>query len=75
MALTREQVREAALELDPDQREALAEELLLSLNAADAVDTAWLAEAHRRDERFAAGATGAKSVDSVIERLRQRQAP
>jgi hypothetical protein len=75
MAMTREQLRDAALELKPAERQTLAEELLLSLTAADAdaVDAAWLAEAYHRDAKFAAGATGAKPVDAIIERLRNRQ--
>lgn len=47
----------AAFELDPSDRESLAEELLLSIGNADrdAIDAAWLAEAHRRDAAFAKG--------------------
>ena len=67
MALTREQIRTAALELDPDERQALAEELLLSITGAEheVIDKAWLAEAYRRDAEFAAGKMGAKPIDSV----------
>ena len=71
MTLTRDQIKTAALQLAPAEREALAEELLLSLGDADraAVDAAWLAEAHRRDADFRAGRTGAKPADQVIDRL------
>ena len=71
MTLTREQIRTAALQLDPVEREALAEELLLSIGEADrqAIDAAWLAEAHRRDADFLTGRTGAKPADQVIARL------
>jgi hypothetical protein len=71
MTLTIDQIKTAALKLDRAQREALAEELLLSIGGAErqAIDAAWLAEARRRDADFLAGKTGAKPVDEVIDRL------
>jgi putative addiction module component (TIGR02574 family) len=74
MSLTKEQIRSAALELDPAEREALAEELLLSIDSAqrDAIDAAWIAEVRRRDERYRTGNSAAKPVDEVISRLRAR---
>lgn len=76
MALTRHQIKTAALELAPAEREALAEELLLSIAEADsqAIDAAWLAEARRRDAAFLAGNTGTKPVEDVIDRLTRRTA-
>lgn len=75
--MTREQIRVAALELDPAERERLAEELLLSIGQSDqeAIDAAWLAEAHRRDALFQAGATTARPVDEVIDRIKRRTTP
>lgn len=72
--MTPEQIRSAAMDLDPAQREALAEELLLSLTDADrgAIDAAWLAESQRRDAAFTRGATTARPVDQVIQRLQRR---
>jgi hypothetical protein len=72
--MTREQIRSAAMDLDPAEREALAEELLLSLTDTDrdAIDAAWLGEARRRDAAFASGATTARPVDHVIDRLKRR---
>lgn len=65
--MTREQIRSAAMELDPAEREVLAEELLLSLPDADrdAVDAAWLAEARRRDAAFALGGTTARRMNEI----------
>ena len=62
--------------LDPIEREALAEELLLSIDGAerDVVDQAWLTEIRRREADFAAGKTGAKPVEQVIDRLTGGQA-
>jgi Putative addiction module component len=70
MALTREQIKTAALELDPVEREALAEEILLSIADAErsAIDAAWLAEARQRD----AGKSSDRPVDEVIDRLRNK---
>jgi putative addiction module component (TIGR02574 family) len=74
MSLTRDQIKDAAMQLDPAEREALAEELLLSIDGVEreAIDAAWLAEAHRREASFVAGTTGAKPVDEVIRRLRSK---
>jgi putative addiction module component (TIGR02574 family) len=77
MPLTREQIKSAALSLDPAEREVLAEELLLSLSDVDQaeIDAAWLAEAHRRDADYAAGKTTAKPVDEVLARLQAKARP
>jgi len=74
MAMTKSQIKVAALELDPVERQALAEELLLSLDQADSqtIDAAWLAEARRRDAAFLNGSVASKPVDEVIDRIRSR---
>ena len=63
---------DAALDLDPAEREALAEELLLSVGGAEreAIDAAWLAEARRRDAALLAGKTRVSPVDEVVGRLK-----
>jgi hypothetical protein len=65
--MTTDQIRTAALSLDPVEREALAQELLLSIAESDReeIDAAWLAEAHRRDAAFCAGEPRLKLVDEV----------
>ena len=77
MTLSREQIRAAALELDPADREALAEELLLSVGAdeREAIDKAWLQEACRRDAALISGKTSAAPVDEVLDRLQQKGRP
>lgn len=74
--MTREQIRSAALELNPVDREALAEELLLSISEDDrqSIDSAWLAEAHRRDAAFAKGTMTARPVEDVLARFQRRAA-
>lgn len=51
--------------LEPQEREALADELLGTLTDADAaeIDAAWLAESRRRDEAYSRGEIGASPVD------------
>jgi Putative addiction module component len=77
MSLTKEQIKTAALQLNPTDREALAEELLLSLSDGerDAIDAAWLAEAKRRDEIFKLSGRPANSVDKVVARLKNSIRP
>jgi hypothetical protein len=72
MALTKQQIKAAALQLNPIEREALAEELLMSISDADSrsIDAAWLEEVKRRDASFVQTRGTAKAVDDVIARLR-----
>ena len=74
MVLSRQQIKDAALRLEPGEREALAEELLLSIQEADRerVDAAWLAEARRRDAAYRAGNVTARPVDEIVTRLRDK---
>jgi putative addiction module component (TIGR02574 family) len=71
MVMTKDQVKSAAMQLDPIERESLAEELLLSIDQQESaeIDAAWLAEVKRRDAEFIAGRASAKPVDDVINRL------
>jgi hypothetical protein len=72
MPLSKEQIKAAAMQLDPADREALAEELMLSLSETEreAIDAAWLEEARQRHEAFLKTGGVAKPVDEVIGRLR-----
>ena len=74
MPLTAQQIRTAALELQPAEREALAEELLLSISGSerDEIDAAWLEEVRLRDAAFIAGKMSASPVDEVVDRLTRR---
>jgi putative addiction module component (TIGR02574 family) len=69
--MTRQELTREALKLPPEEREAFAQELLLSIDdaACDAIDAAWLEEAHRRGAAHAAGKVPAKGIDEVILRL------
>lgn len=72
--MTRDQIVAEAMALDPVEREALAEELLLSLSEADreAIDAAWLTEVRRRDTAFAKGEISASPVDDAVARVLSR---
>lgn len=71
MSLTRDQLLSEILKLSPDDREQLAEEVLLSISPTEQaeIDVTWLAEARRRDAEFKAGRTTSKPVSAVIARL------
>ena len=75
MPMTRNQILAEALALAPADREAVAQELLLSLSDAecDAIEQAWLTEAHRRDAAFARGQMGSVPVDEAIARVLARK--
>ena len=77
MPLTKEQIKTEALNLDPAEREELAEELLLSIDGSNrnAIDAAWLEEARRRDAAYASKKTHAKPVEEVINRLNKKANP
>jgi hypothetical protein len=70
--MTKEEIKTAAMQLDPVEREALAEELLLTLPQLEeeAIDAASLEEARRRYESFLQSGGVAKTVDEVVARLR-----
>lgn len=75
--MTLDQLRSAALALDPKQRESLAEELLFSINESDSakIDAAWLAEARRRDADLAADRTHLVPIDEALQRISNRPRP
>jgi hypothetical protein len=77
MNLTREQIRAAALKLDPLERELLAEELLWSVGPIqqEQIDQAWQTEARRRDAKFRAGESGAKPMDEFLDRIARKARP
>ena len=74
MPMTKDQIFAEAMALGPDEREALAEDLLLSLDPARqaAVDAAWLEEVRRRDAAFAAGQDTESPLDEAVARVLAR---
>jgi putative addiction module component (TIGR02574 family) len=74
MPLTRQQLLNEALSLNPTEREALAEELLLSLGESERaeVDAAWLAEVKARNAAYVSGQVKASPVDQVVNELLSR---
>jgi hypothetical protein len=60
--------------LGPDDRESLAEDLLLSITEQDreSIDSAWLIEAHRRDASPAVLGQNARTMESVVASLEHR---
>jgi hypothetical protein len=73
--MTREQIKLAAMELDPVEREALAEELLLSLSETDrsGIEQAWLTEAKRRDAECMSGTIAASTVEEALGRIERKR--
>lgn len=69
--MTRQEILSQALTLDPDEREALAEELLLSLppSERDAIDAAWAEEIERRIESLEKGESKTVPLEDVLRRL------
>lgn len=69
----RQKLFEQALELDVDQREVLATQILLSLPEPDPeVEAAWKAEIERRVRRIQSGEDETVSWEDVRERLKER---
>ena len=73
--MTREQILEEARALDPSERSALAEDLLLSITPQEqaAIDAAWLAEAHRREQAYQRGEMTSSPLSEATERVRSRK--
>ena len=70
-------ILEDAMALSPDERAALAHELLASLDAErdPSIDRAWAAEITRRAERFRAGESKGIPADEVMARVVERYGP
>jgi putative addiction module component (TIGR02574 family) len=70
--MTKDQIKSAAMELDPNEREALAEELFQSLSSPEqqAIDAAQLEEAKRRYETFIQSGAVANTSDEVVARIK-----
>ena len=73
--MTVEQLRRAALALDPSLRASLAHDLLNSLESlSDAeIEQLWVEEAVRRDAELDAGTAGSISAEEAIARARARR--
>jgi len=66
-----DEILEAALKLDPQQREELIEELSASLDATN-IGEYWEAEIQRRIDDVESGRVKAVPADEVFARLEQR---
>jgi putative addiction module component (TIGR02574 family) len=74
MAMSKEQILSEALALDPREREAIAEELWLSVDeqTKEEVAEAWADEIRTRLDNAGRGHASAKPVDEVLARLRNK---
>ena len=74
MPMTKEQLYAEAMALDVREREALAEELLLTVDdgTREEVDAAWAEEIERRIAEYERGEVKAIPGDQVLRELRAR---
>ena len=72
MSHTFTDVTHAALDLDDQEREQLADILLRSLDHVDDIDRAWMEEARRRHEAIRSGTTPTLPHEDVVSRLEAR---
>lgn len=72
--MTKNEILTEAMALEPIDREALAEQLLLRIADDDqpAIDAAWLGEVRLREEAFRSGQMATSPVDEVIARVQFR---
>jgi putative addiction module component (TIGR02574 family) len=68
------EILNAALSLPPEERAALADHLLVSLDGPDqkVIDAAWAEEAERRERELDEGTVEAVDGELVMQRLRSR---
>jgi len=74
MSMTKKEILAAAMALEPDDRQDVAEELWCSLDSAaqERVTEAWVQEIERRLDLAARGEGNSKPVDEVVARLRTK---
>ena len=75
--MTAREILEAALRLEPDEREQLVEELSASLHggfASDEIEQAWMDEIQRRSRDIDAGTADLVDWPEVKEGLADRRA-
>ena len=73
MPMTREQILNEAMALEPHEREALAEQLLQTVNGdRAAIDAAWVDECRLRMEAVDRGELPVVPGDDVMRNLRDR---
>ena len=76
MSARLDELAQAALALQPDERAALVSELLSSLEPTDAgpaeIDAAWAEEVTRRADELRSGAVAGESWESVRGRIEGR---
>jgi putative addiction module component (TIGR02574 family) len=76
MSMTREQIKSEAMQLAPNERELLAEELMFSISPeeADEIDKSWREELDRRDELLRQGKLKTRPIEEVLDRLTRKAA-
>jgi putative addiction module component (TIGR02574 family) len=75
--MTRREILEAALKLEPTERERLVEELTASLHsgfASEEIEKAWLDEIERRSREIDDGTAELVEWSEVREQLAERRA-
>jgi len=76
MTARRDELAQAALALQPDERAALVSELLSSLEPTDAgpakIESAWADEATRRTDELHSGAVEGETWENVRRRIEDR---
>jgi hypothetical protein len=66
------ELKHAVLDLDAREREEILEAVLASLDHADAIDRAWIEEAHRRFEAIRSGRARVLEHEEVVARFQAR---
>jgi putative addiction module component (TIGR02574 family) len=72
MPMTREQLFAEAMSLDAQERGALAEQLLMSLDTDPGIESAWVQECRQRIEAVDRGELATVPGEEVMRKLRAR---
>lgn len=77
VAPNRKSILEAAMQLSPEERELLADELWMSLDSKEnrEIEQAWEREAERRLDAYDRGETQAIDGDEVMRALEEGRMP
>ncbi|HSW29537.1 MAG TPA: addiction module protein [Longimicrobiales bacterium] len=70
--MTVDQLKQEVLKLSPAERARLVEWIAAGIDVEAELESAWLAEARRRDDEIESGAVASRALDEALASVRAR---